>query len=54
MFLEPEILTTVIMRSPVFWDVTPCSQVEFYRCLGGKFCLLLQDGKYEYIKQASI
>jgi hypothetical protein len=51
-FLESEILTAVTRRIPIFWDVMPCSPVEFYSCLGGKFCLLLQDGKY--VKQTSM
>jgi hypothetical protein len=28
---EFEVITLVTMKSTVFWDVTPCSPVEFYR-----------------------
>jgi hypothetical protein len=28
--VEFEVLTTVTMKSTVFWDVTPFSPVEFY------------------------
>jgi hypothetical protein len=30
------------MKSTIICDVTPCSLLEFYRCSGGTYCLLLQ------------
>jgi hypothetical protein len=27
------------MKNMIFWDVTPCSLVEVYRCFGGIYCL---------------
>jgi hypothetical protein len=40
---EFDIPTAVTMNSTIFWDVTPCSLVEFNQCLGGTYCLYLQD-----------
>lgn len=31
-----EILTGVTTKNSVFWDVTPCSQVEIHRHFGGR------------------
>jgi hypothetical protein len=28
------VITAVIMRSAIFWDVLPCSRVEVHRCFG--------------------
>jgi hypothetical protein len=37
-----EVLTAVVMRSPVFWDVTSCSPVKVNRHYGGTCRLYLQ------------
>jgi hypothetical protein len=29
-----EILTAVVMNSPIFWDITPCSSLEVNRRFG--------------------
>jgi hypothetical protein len=36
---EFEVLTAVIMKSIIFWDVTPCSLVKVNRRSIGKYCL---------------
>jgi hypothetical protein len=45
--LEFEVLTKVVMKSSVFWDVTPCSPT-FRRSISppssGSACYLLQEG----------
>jgi hypothetical protein len=32
-----EVLTAVIMKAIVFWDITPCSLVEVHRRFGGTY-----------------
>jgi hypothetical protein len=42
-----EILTAVSMKGIIFWNVTPCSLVELYRCFGGAYsAFLLQLAGY--------
>jgi hypothetical protein len=36
----------MIVQIVVFWDVTPCSLVGGYQCLGGTCCLHLQVSKH--------
>jgi hypothetical protein len=38
-----EVLTAVVMKSSVFWDITPCSSLKVNRCFGGTCRLHLQD-----------
>jgi hypothetical protein len=42
-----EVLAAVTVKSIVFPDMTPCSQVEVDRSFGGTYCPLIQ-GTYEY------
>jgi hypothetical protein len=44
-FLRFEILTVVVMKSTVFWDITPCSPLKVNRHFGGKYRLHIQDRK---------
>jgi hypothetical protein len=37
-----EVLTTVTIKSTVFWDVMPCCLVEFQQRFGKTYCLRLQ------------
>jgi hypothetical protein len=37
-----EVLTVVVMKSTIFWDITPCSPLRFNRCFGGTYRLHLQ------------
>jgi hypothetical protein len=36
------VLTAVVAKSSVFWDVTPCSPLKINQCSGGTSCLHLQ------------
>jgi hypothetical protein len=40
-----EVLTVVVMKSTIFWDITPCSLLRINRCFGGTYCLQLQGQK---------
>jgi hypothetical protein len=31
-----EVLTAVVMKNTIFWDITPCTPLIVNRCLGGK------------------
>jgi hypothetical protein len=35
----------VYVKSSIFWDITPCSQLKVNRCLGGTYHLHLQGLK---------
>jgi hypothetical protein len=37
-----EVLTAVVMKSTIFWDITPCSSLSVNRCFGGTYRLHLQ------------
>jgi hypothetical protein len=39
---EFEVLTAVVMKSIILWDITPCSPLSFNRCYGGTYRLHLQ------------
>jgi hypothetical protein len=30
--VETEVLTAVVMKSSIFWDITPCSPLKVNRC----------------------
>jgi hypothetical protein len=34
-----EVLTEVVMKSTIFWDITPCSPLNINRRFGGTYCL---------------
>jgi hypothetical protein len=36
------VLTAVVMKSSVFWDITLCSPLKVNRCFVGIYCLHLQ------------
>jgi hypothetical protein len=38
-----EVLTVVVMKSSIFWDITPCSLLKVNRRFGGTYRLHLQD-----------
>jgi hypothetical protein len=40
-----EVLTAVVKKSTIFWDITPCSPLSVNRRLGGTYCLHLQGKK---------
>jgi hypothetical protein len=37
-----EILTAVVMKSIIFWDMTPCSSLSFNQRFGGTYHLHIQ------------
>jgi hypothetical protein len=40
-----EVLTAVVMKSPIFWDITPCSPLQLNRRFEGTCRLHLQGRK---------
>jgi hypothetical protein len=38
-YLEFEVCTAVIMKSTIFWDITPCSPLKVNRRFGGVYRL---------------
>jgi hypothetical protein len=38
------VLTTMVMKSTIFWDITPCSPLKVNRRFGGK-CYLYRQGR---------
>jgi hypothetical protein len=36
-YLEFEAFTAMVMKSIIFWDMTPCSPLNFNRRFGGKY-----------------
>jgi hypothetical protein len=40
-----EVLTAVVLKSTIFWDITPCSPLRINRPLGGAYSLSLQGRK---------
>jgi hypothetical protein len=41
-----EVLTAVVMKSTIFWDVTPCSPLKVNRCFGGTYGLHFHGEKW--------
>jgi hypothetical protein len=41
--LRFRILTAVVMKSYIFWDIKPCSPLQYNRRFGGTCHLLLQS-----------
>jgi hypothetical protein len=48
-----EVLTAVVMKSIIFWDITPCSPLSFNRRFGGTYRLYLQGRRNRFRKPAS-
>jgi hypothetical protein len=44
-YLGFEVLTAVVMKSTIFWDITACSPLKANRRYGGIYCLHLQGLK---------
>jgi hypothetical protein len=40
-FVGFEVLTAVVMKSSIFWDITPCSPLKVNRLFGKVVCLHL-------------
>jgi hypothetical protein len=43
-YVGSEVLTAVVMKSSVFWDITPCGPLKVNRRLGGT-CRLHHQGR---------
>jgi hypothetical protein len=48
-----EVLTSVVMKSFIFWDITPCSLLKVNRRFGGTCHLHLQGLRVSRMKQAA-
>jgi hypothetical protein len=48
-----EVFTAVVMKSIIFWDMTPCSLLGFNRRFGGTYRLQLQGRRNRFSKPAS-
>jgi hypothetical protein len=49
-FVGFEVLTAVIMKSTIFWDITPCSLLRVNRRFGGTYCLHLQGRRISWAR----
>jgi hypothetical protein len=49
MFIE--VLTAVVMKSTIFWDITPCSPLSVNRRFGGTYRLHLHGRKNKLSKK---
>jgi hypothetical protein len=45
-----EVLTAVVMKSSIFWDITPCSPLNVNNCFGGTCRLNLQGRRKSQVK----
>jgi hypothetical protein len=45
-----EVFTAVVMKSIIFWDMTPCSLLSFNRLFGGTYHLHLQGRRNKFSK----
>jgi hypothetical protein len=43
-----EVLTAVVMKSTIFWDITPCSPLSIHRRFGGTYRFHLQGRKNKF------
>jgi hypothetical protein len=46
-----EVFTAVVMKSIIFWDMTPCSLLSFNRRFGGTYRLHLQGRRIKFSKK---
>jgi hypothetical protein len=49
-----EVLTALVIKSSIFWGLTPCSPLEVNRYFGGTFSLHLQRRKTGPKKKSSM
>jgi hypothetical protein len=45
MYVGFEVFTALVMKSTIFWDITPCNPLKVNRRFGGTYCLHLQGRK---------
>jgi hypothetical protein len=48
-----EAFTAVVMKSIIFWDMTPCSPLSFNRRFGGTYRLHLQGRRNKFSKKSA-
>jgi hypothetical protein len=48
-----EVFTAVVMKSIIFWDMTPCSPLSFNRRFGRTYRLHLQDIRNKFSKKSA-
>jgi hypothetical protein len=41
-----EVFTAVVMKSSIFWDITPCSPLIFNQRFRGTYCLILRPWRW--------
>jgi hypothetical protein len=46
-----EVFTAVVMKSIIFWDMTPCSPLSVNRRFGGTYRLHLQGRRNKFSKK---
>jgi hypothetical protein len=51
--VEFEVLTPVVMKSTIFWDITPRSPLRVNRRFGGTYCLHLQGRRNKLSKKSA-
>jgi hypothetical protein len=49
-----EVLTTMVMKSTIFWDITQCRQLNVFRRFGGTYRLHLQSRKNKLSKKLGL
>jgi hypothetical protein len=50
-FVGFEVLTAVVMKSAIFWDITPCTPLSVNRCFEGTYHLHLQGWENWFSKK---
>jgi hypothetical protein len=45
-----EVLTAVVMKISIFWDITPCTPLKVNRRFGGTNCLHLQGRRINQVR----
>jgi hypothetical protein len=46
----PGVLTAVVLKSCIFWDITPCRPLRIIRRFGGTCCLHFQDRRINEVR----
>jgi hypothetical protein len=49
-YVQLEVLTAVVQKSSIFWNITPCSPQKFNRCFGGTYRLYLQGERISHAR----
>jgi hypothetical protein len=45
-----EMITTVLMKGSILWDITPCSLLKVNQCFRGTCCLHFQGQRISQVK----